>query len=113
MSERSVALQLAGRLFGESWHNALTEYKAPSGQTDLQYLLPWFYTCRLDVPFDAVPAALELCRQVQLTDLVDEANLALNSEGSAHCLAHVSLPCVLGLLSFACVLCLVFLSLSI
>lgn len=48
----------------------------------MQYVLPWFYTCRLDVPFDAVAAALELCQHAQLTELVAEADLTLNSEGT-------------------------------
>ena len=44
--------------------------------------------------FDAVPACLELCQQVHLTELVDEANLALNSEGNdkgalRHCSSQV------------------------
>lgn len=75
---------LAGRLFGDSWKECVTSHKVSSSakQAALQYMLPWFYTCRLDVPFDTVPAALELCEQVQLTELVDEANLALNSEGN-------------------------------
>jgi len=71
-------------LWGDSWQQQQTHYAAADTSTPaaLQALLRWFYTCRLDVPFDAVPACLELCQQVQLTELVDEANLALNSEGS-------------------------------
>lgn len=75
---------LAGRVFGDSWKHQITHFKASSSnsQAALQYVLPWFYTCRLDVPFDAVPAALELCQQAQLTELVTEADLTLNSEGT-------------------------------
>ena len=72
---------LLGSILGDSWQQAVTQVQASDSQSALQYVLPWFYTCRLDVPFDAVPAALALCEQMQLTELVEEANLALNSEG--------------------------------
>lgn len=74
----------AGRVFGDSWKQQITHFQASSSnsQAALQYVLPWFYTCRLDVPFDAVAAALELCRQAQLIELVAEADLTLNSEGT-------------------------------
>ena len=80
-----------GAIFGDIWQLAVTHHHVSSSsseQSALQFLLPWFYTCRLDVPFDAVPAALELCQQAVLTELVDEANLALNSEGTA-CIVFV------------------------
>ena len=62
----------------------MTHFQASCSNSEaaLQYVLPWFYTCRLDVPFDAVAAAVQLCQQAQLTDLVAEANLTLNSEGT-------------------------------
>ena len=75
---------LAGSLFGDSWTQHQTEYTVSSSSSPaaLQALLRWFYTSRLDVPFDAVPVCLELCQQVQLTDLAEEAILALHSEGT-------------------------------
>ncbi|DBA74292.1 hypothetical protein WJX77_001158 [Trebouxia sp. C0004] len=71
-----------GSLFGDGWKQQQTHHKAASSSNPLalQALLRWFYTCRLDVAFDAVSACLHLCQQVQLTELVEEANLALNSE---------------------------------
>jgi hypothetical protein len=74
---------LAGSLFGDGWKQPQTRHKVASSSNPLalQALLRWFYTCRLDVAFDAVSACLELCQQVQLTELVAEANLVLNSEG--------------------------------
>ena len=74
---------LAGSLFGDGWKQQQTHHTVASSSNPLalQALLRWFYTCRLDVAFDAVSACLELCQQVQLTELVEEANLALHSEG--------------------------------
>lgn len=73
-----------GGVFGDSWKHQITQFQASSSNSEaaMQYVLPWFYTCRLDVPFDAVAAALELCQQAQLTELVAEADLTLNSEGT-------------------------------
>ncbi|KAL3148881.1 Ankyrin repeat and BTB/POZ domain-containing protein 1 [Trebouxia sp. C0010 RCD-2024] len=77
-----VRAPAVGRVFGDSWKHQVTHFQAPSSSSEavLQYLLPWFYTCRLDVPFDAVPAAVELCQRAQLSHLVAEADSTLNSE---------------------------------
>ncbi|KAA6425617.1 MAG: hypothetical protein FRX49_04514, partial [Trebouxia sp. A1-2] len=71
----------AGSLFGDGWKQQQTHHTVASSSNPLalQALLRWFYTCRLDVAFDAVSACLELCQQVQLTELVEEANLALHT----------------------------------
>lgn len=84
----------AGRVFGDSWKQQITHFQASSRASEaaLQYVLPWFYTCRLDVPFDAVAAALQLCHQAQLTELIAEANLTLNSEGTLCLLKSSKLP---------------------
>ncbi|KAL0054628.1 hypothetical protein WJX82_000172 [Trebouxia sp. C0006] len=78
----AVRAPAIGSLFGDGWKQQQTHHTVASSSNPLalQALLRWFYTCRLDVAFDAVSACLELCQQVQLTELVEEANLALNSE---------------------------------
>ncbi|KAL0021902.1 hypothetical protein WJX79_001281 [Trebouxia sp. C0005] len=78
----AVRAPAIGSLFGDGWKQQQTHHTVASSSNPLalQALLRWFYTCRLDVAFDAVSACLELCQQVQLTELVEEANLALHSE---------------------------------
>lgn len=73
----------AGKLFASSWQQSPTTYTEtdPNQQAPLQALLRWFYTSRLELPYEAVPACLQLLQLVGLTELADEANAIVNSEG--------------------------------
>lgn len=51
-------------------------------QAPMQALLRWFYTTRLELPYEAVPVCLQLLHMAGLADLADEANAIMNSEGT-------------------------------
>ena len=80
----------AGKVFGTAWEETPTYYTETdaSKQAPLQALLRWFYTSRLELPYEAVPACLQLLQTVRLTDLADEASAIMDSEGKPEVGTH-------------------------
>ena len=72
-----------GKLFGTAWEQTPTNYTEadPSKHAPLQALLRWCYTCRLDLPYEEVPACLQLLQSAGLTELADEVHADMSSEG--------------------------------
>lgn len=72
-----------GKLFSSAWEQTPTNYTEadPSKHAPLQALLRWCYTCRLDLPYEEVPACLQLLQSAGLTELADEVHAVMNSEG--------------------------------